>query len=163
MKKSSDVIFNFDAFEVTFLARYLHRLRVLISQQSDEVFAQHNVTVPSHCASLMLLLHEHEEMPITVIANALGYSHQLILQRLGILEKAGCIRRFEDPEDRRRRLVRLTRLGMREAEKIEIALKVINVGLRSVMDDVGGNLQDAAQRAEAGLMAKSISLRAERT
>lgn len=159
MARRGDLQFDFEQYGMTFLAGQLHRLRVLISSQSDAIFEESGISVPSHCASLMLLLEQHDEAPVMSIADALGYSHQLITQRLSILEKHGFLRKFQDSVDRRRSVVTLTTHGRKEAKKIHNALRIVDAGLRNVTAETSVDLQHSVDEVSELLGEQSLSVR----
>lgn len=159
MNKNDEYSFDFNDYGMTFLARYLHRLRVAISEQSDEVFESAGLTVPSHCSSLLLLLEQHGRAPITRLADALGYSHQLVNQRLAILQKHRFIRRSKDPNDRRRTLVVLTKRGLEEAAKAKVALRRIDRGLQHLIDEIDVDLKRLLEAARVSLDENRIAER----
>lgn len=156
LKNRSDTEFDFDSYGMTFLARHLHRLRVVISDQSDEIFEDAGIIVPSHCSSLVLLLEEQKEVAIVKIANALGYSHQLVNQRVAILEELACVQKVQDPGDRRRSLVQLTRKGRSEAKKMRAALQRIDAGIQDVLSDLDVDLPTRLVDLRASLLSRSL-------
>lgn len=141
-----DTTFDFDTFGATFLARDLHRLRVLISDQSDRVFEASGVDFPSHCASVVLYLERADEASVMTLAAVLGYSHQLVMQRLNILTRRELVRRYKDPGDRRRTLVSLTKKGRAQARKLGQVLQRIDEGLSAALSDVDPDLQGKVRR-----------------
>jgi len=159
MATNTALKFNFDAYGMTFFARHLHRLRVVISDQSDTIFEQAGITVPAHCASVMLLLAEHEETPVMKLADALGYSHQLLIQRITLLEKHGCVRKYKDPSDRRKSLVSLSKRGRNEVRKVQEALPIIDAGIRDVLSGDDGDLQQKIRDVRLALLKSPLSER----
>lgn len=147
-----DTSFDFDTFGVAFLARDLHRLRVLISEQSDRVFAASGVEFPSHCSSVVQYLAQEDEAAVMTMAAALGYSHQLVMQRLNILSKRELVRRYKDPDDQRRTLVSLTRKGRSAARKLSKVLQRIDLSLSSALADVDTELQEKVRRLRGSLL-----------
>jgi len=159
MAKNTDLQFDFDAFGKTFLAGHLHRLRTLISAQSDAVFEQFDIVFPSHCASLMLLIEEHKCAPVMAIAESLGYSHQLINQRISILEKAGCLQKSRDPNDRRKSIISLTRRGRLQAKKVREALSAIDAGIKSLCTEISIDLLLTMKEARQLLLSRPLLAR----
>lgn len=151
--------FNFDDYGLTFLARHLHRLRVVISEQSDAIFAQEDISVPSHCSSLIVFLHEHGEISVMKIANALGYSHQLVMQRIALLQMQNLVSKRRDPTDRRRSLISLNSTGQLEAKRVLTALPIIDAGIASVLSEVESRLQDELPYIREALLQRSLSER----
>lgn len=160
MNKKAAAEFDFDSYGMGFLARHLHRLRVIISEQSDEVFVEMGVSVPSHCASLMLFLDECGGAPVMKTAEALGYSHQLVNQRIGILEKHECAAKYIDPDDRRRSLVRLTAAGRKQTRLVRKAMPLIDIGLRDALAPHDKKMQQHLIDVRESLLDSSLRIRA---
>lgn len=160
MAKKSDLKFDFEDYGMTFFARDLHRLRIVISEQSDDIFDEAGASIPSHCASLILILDDYDEAPVMKLAAALGYSHQLLNQRIKILEKNGCVRKHLDPNDRRRTLVSLTKHGRSEAAKVRNALPIIDAGIRNAVLKHNADIQQTVKNVRLALLASSLSDRA---
>ena len=144
-------MFDFDQFGSAFVDMRLHRLRVLITEQSDALFAESGLKAPSSCVSVLLFLKAHKQASIVQISDRLGYSHQLIAHRLKLLDNLGLTAKFADMKDRRRALIKLTAAGLNEASKIERLLPEIakvfdelsaefSVNLSEVLDSIRGEL-----------------------
>ena len=133
-------MFDYDRYGNAFVDRRLHKLRVLITEQSDEVFVERGITAPSACVSVILFLQDKGNGSIAQIAEALGYSHQLINHRLQQLEKAGFTTRFADPRDKRKWRIKLTTRGLREAERVEEALPLIARAFDDLFSDLDVDL-----------------------
>jgi len=153
--------FNFDEYGTAFFDAHLHRLRVLISAQCDEIFKAHDIKVPSMSASMVLFLENSTGEPVGVIADALDYSHQLINKRIAILERLGCLRRRQDKVDKRRSIVVLTKRGKAEAKKVREALRIIDLGIEDAFTEANMDLQRSVQNMQQYLLARSLSVRGE--
>ena len=156
MTSEPDLKFDFEDYGMAFFARDLHQLRVVISEQSDSVFEAAGTGIPSHCASLILILDKYDEAPVMKLAAALGYSHQLLNQRITILEKSGCVRKHQDPNDRRRTLVSLSKHGQSEAAKVRNALPVIDAGIKDVVSEYNNDVQQIVKDVRLALLASSL-------
>lgn len=139
--------FRYERHGSVFLARRLHKLRELITDQSDEVFIHEGITAPSHCVSVLLYLNQTRNCSISKIADKLGYSHQLINYRLTQLTDLGFVERIQDDRDRRRRLMSLTKKGRSEVHKIETALPKIAATFDHLFEDIGVELNEALSLA----------------
>lgn len=143
-----------------FLAMYLHRLRRLVSMQCDVLFDEYGIRAPSHATSVFLYLLERRRASITELADALNYSHQLMNQRLGVLEDLGLIERLPDPKDGRKVLFRLTRRGSAEANRIAKVIPIAAAAIEDLFAEMGVNLREKADLACQLLAEKSILYRA---
>ena len=151
--------FDYDRFGSAFVDMRLHRLRVLITEQSDELFRERGIEASSAAASVLLLLLERQHASITQIADALGYSHQLINHRLKQLESLGQITRITDTRDRRKWLVKLTAKGRTEAQKVAETLPLIASAFDALFERAGVNLSSALEEARAELAATPLTTR----
>ena len=143
--------FDYDQYGSAFIDMRLHRLRVLITAQLDEFFAEAGVAIPSPCVSVVLFLAQRRKASISSIAETLGYSHQLITQRLLQLEELKCIHRLEDPRDRRKRLIALTAKGRRQATLLQETLPRAAEAFDALFDDLKINLPAAVKDIEKAL------------
>ena len=144
-------MFDYRNFGSAFVDMRLHRLRVLITEQSDELFAEKGLKAPSACVSVLLFLKDQKQASIVQISDSLGYSHQLIAHRLKLLDNLGLTAKFADLKDRRRALIKLTADGLNEADQIERLLPDIAhvldelsaafaINLSEVLDSIRGEL-----------------------
>lgn len=151
--------FDFQRYGSAFLDKYLHGLRVLITDQSDRLFEFHDIRAPSPCISVVLFLDERRRANITQIASALGYSHQLINQRLSQLERLKLVRRYRDVKDRRKSLLTLTPAGKAEAEKMRSLLPRIAEAFDALFVEENANLPTAISSVSSALEEKSLAER----
>ena len=143
-----------------FLAMYLHRLRRLVSAQCDVLFDQHGIRAPSQGTSVFLYLSERKRASITELATALDYSHQLMNQRLALLEELGYVERQSDPADGRKVLFRLTRSGSVEARRIARVIPIAAAALNDLFEELGVNLREQVENAGRLLEQRTVLQRA---
>lgn len=97
---------------------------------------------------------------ITEIATALHVTHAHVHQVAAQLIKLGIIEQFEDPTDRRRRLLRLSRHG---AERVAQAMPVwnaIRLAQEQIIAESGTDILAIIERLENAVQEKSIFDRA---
>jgi DNA-binding MarR family transcriptional regulator len=152
-------MFDYDEYGNAFVDMRLHRLRVLITEQCDDLFLERGISAPSAAVSVLLFLSQKGHANITQIANALSYSHQLINHRLGQLEKAGFIQRFADVRDKRRWLIKLTAIGRKEARKIDQALPEIAHAFDDLFEKLGVDLSRTLNEIHKSLSRETLSER----
>ncbi|SFQ06529.1 MarR family winged helix-turn-helix transcriptional regulator [Tranquillimonas alkanivorans] len=87
------------------------------------------------------------------VAALIGYDRATIGGVIERLEKRGLVRREVNRQDRRARLVRLTR----EGERVVAALRPV---VRDLQDDILANLDPEERAAVNALMAKSLAFEA---
>lgn len=154
-------MFDFNTHKNAFVDSRLHKLRVLITEQSDELFLQVGIQVSSSCISILLYLLKESQRNIAQIANALGYSHQLIAHRLKSLEKNDFVKRSVDCRDRRKLLISLTADGEEEAKKISEILPVISTVFENIFRDLDLNFVEELANLQAQLQEKSLGERSK--
>ncbi len=151
--------FSFEEYGNAFLAVHLHRLRELVSAQCDKLYKDGGSKIPSHCTSLLLILPGNSNLSVMQLAAHLDYSHQLINQRVGILENLNLIERLPDSDDKRRKIIRLTPAGKREARKVRKLLEDIRYAIDQLVTELDVDLLPKLQQAEHALQSNPIYLR----
>lgn len=130
---------------------HLHRLRRLLTIQTDQLFEKHGVLLPSSCVSIMLYLYEHQHASITELSEQLDYSHQLINQRLGILLSIDLVAKNADPRDRRRSRITLTRRGKNQARKLLELMPVTADAFATLIGETGTDLVEILTQTRKSL------------
>jgi len=148
--------FDFDAYGSAFFTMRLHRLRVLLTEQCDIAFLKQGVVSPSPCTSVVLFLAERGGASIAQISRATGYSHQLVNQRLALLEELGLSQRLADPHDKRKCTMELTRRGKADAKKLIAALESLARAFDELFDDLGVDVGAVLDKAHAQLSADPL-------
>jgi len=123
-----------DSLGPAFLA---HRLRRLSDRMVDQVGAalvREGLSVPARSISTLLLLRERGPLGPVEIGKELRFSHPLMVRSLRTLEALGLVEAIPDEADQRRRRVRLTAEGHREANAgIAIAAEIARqLSLRAI-------------------------------
>lgn len=148
--------FEYDKYGSAFLDMRLHKLRIQITDQMDFAFETHGIDIPSTCISLVLYLLERPTASIAQLAEGTNYSHQLINQRLTQLEALSFSKRVPDTRDRRRMLITLTPVGIKQARKLENFLTITSDVFDDIFEEIGIDLQAAVTAARAAISTRSI-------
>jgi DNA-binding MarR family transcriptional regulator len=154
--------FDFEKYGSAFLAMRLHRLRVLITDQSEELFEHFGLVAPSSCVSTILFLKERKSASIAQIAKATEYSHQLTSQRLLQLEELGLADRQAHERDGRRVLIALTPAGKKQAARIEEFLVLASKLMDGLFEELGCDLDLVLIHATENLTMNSLRKRASK-
>lgn len=152
--------FDFDKYGSAFLAVKLHKLRTLISAQCEDIFAEHDIAVPSSCVSIVLVLKQKKTASISQIAASTTYSHQLVSQHLAKLEALNLVKRTTDKRDNRRLMISLTDAGIPEAEKLDAVLHKLSQIFDALFTELDCDLQRYLISATMMLQTKPLSDRA---
>lgn len=148
-----------------FLAHRLRRIQELILEGTGEALAEAGFKGPPRSVSTLLLLSEQGPMGVTEIGQRLRLSHPLIIKLSRALAAAGLVRSEVDPDDSRRRLIRLTEAGKAQAALVEAFLSRIGSAFEAMFAEGGHDLLAAAaafeQAAERRPVAGRIAAAAE--
>lgn len=139
-----------------------HRLRRITEQFLDDYGAwlpDVGVDVPPRSLSLLLLLHRNESLGVMEVAARLRLSHPLIIRLVRDLEGEGFVQTTEDPEDARRRVIRLTARGERQVTAIKKATTVMAAAYRELSDEIGVDLLEVVERIEAANSSRAFQVR----
>lgn len=143
-----------------FLAHAANRLDTLICAQTESMLADAGAATPARSVSAMIYLNRRGPASSADIAAADGQSHQLVSSRIAPLEELGLIARGVDPNDRRRKLLKLTAKGKSDAKIVEGVCKTIARAMESLQGEMGVDLFAAIEEAERNLTRRTISERA---
>ncbi|GAM97722.1 hypothetical protein U91I_01349 [alpha proteobacterium U9-1i] len=127
-----------------------------MTEQCDRAFAAFGVEIPSPCSSVALFLAERGEASIAEIARATGYSHQLISQRLALLESLSFCERIGSATDKRKLRVQLSRKGRAQVKKLEQALARLSDAVEGLNAEIGVDLGAAASAMQRALDASPL-------
>ena len=129
-----------------FLAHLLRRISDRMVADAGAFEAELGILAPPRTASTMLLLRLHGPQTVTGIADQLRQSHPLVISWIKQLRALGFVTRSTDPKDRRRTVVRLTKAGEEEADRMAAASPLIGKAYDAVMAEADAQLFDALWR-----------------
>ncbi|MEH6410453.1 MAG: MarR family transcriptional regulator [Hyphomonas sp.] len=135
-----------------FIAFQLERLTELIVTQGNDMLDAAGITFPSRAVSTVLYIGEHQPTSTADIARALGQAHQVATQRVDILIRLGIVERVDDPDDGRRKLLRLTRQGKNQFQILTLRLAKAGQAFEALFDEIGCDLPAVIQRATDSLL-----------
>ena len=134
-----------------FIANQLERLADLIVLQGNEMLDASGIEFPSRTVSSVLFVGENEPASTADIARALGQPHQLATQRVDLLIQLGIFERISDPDDARRKLLRLTPKGRDQFQILSDRLEKAGQAFSALFAEIGCDVPAATQRAVAAL------------
>jgi DNA-binding MarR family transcriptional regulator len=138
------------------------QLATAIYEQMDGFLASQGVKLPGYTTSIVQTLYHAGPQSISDLATRLQLSHQLASQRVQWLVRAGFAVVASGADDRRIRIVKLTRAGRAEAEKLQKFLPMIEAAYGDLFEEIGLDLHDAVVRASAALADRPLAPRFER-
>jgi DNA-binding MarR family transcriptional regulator len=142
-----------------FVANQLERLVEVMVTQGNEMLDAAGIRFPSRAVSTVLFVGENEPTTTADIARALGQPHQLATQRVDLLTGMGIIERISDPDDARRKLLRLTSEGRDQFTVLTGRLEKAGQAFEALFVEIGCDLPDVSHRAADALHKTSLLTR----
>lgn len=139
-----------------FVANLLDRLVGQIVEQGEDLLADAGIVFPSRAVSSVLLIGERGAISTADIAKALSQPHQLVTQRIDLLIKLEVIERTDDPEDGRRKLLKLSSIGLDQYDRLRRRLTEASEAFASLFVEIECDLSAIAMRAMSALDRRSI-------
>lgn len=130
-----------------------------IELQISESLQLSGCKIPATTTGIVLLLFGTDDVSLADIAKRLKYSHQLATKRVGLLESEGYVRIESDPNDGRRRQVKLTKNGMRQGKKLVEYLGGLERAFNDVFDDIGMDALEVVLGVDAALSGQTLAAR----
>ncbi|WP_203291944.1 MarR family winged helix-turn-helix transcriptional regulator [Maricaulis parjimensis] len=116
------------------------------------------IRAPLRAFSFISLL-SRADLTVTEIAPRLGVTHAGVIKTEKTLEKLGFVERGQNPDDARRKPLRLTDAGREEAERIAVYMDRACAVYREMFAETGMDLFAAARAFEEALDRKGFDAR----
>ncbi len=142
-----------------FIARQLESVVEVIVQQGEAILDDAGVEFPSRAVSAVLLIGERGSVSAADIADALGQPHQLVSQRIELLIESGVVDRVADPNDGRRKILRLTDKGVQQHERLEARLDEADRVFAALFEEIECDLSAVCRRTLLALNESSLLTR----
>lgn len=149
------------ALSGAFLAKQLTRLADVISVQGDELLREAGIIIPARAVSCILLVGDEEHVSVADIAKALDRPHQLATQHIEASIDLGLLKRLNDPNDGRRKIVVLTAKGKVQYRRLRLRLREIEQAFLGLFAEIDCDLSAIAEKARLALGEKSLLKRIE--
>ena len=130
-----------------FLSNTLLRLVDLIALQGDDLLHDAGIVIPSRAVACTLFIGDKGRVSLADAAKALDEPHQLTTQRIEALMKLGLLKSMSDPEDGRRKLIKLTRKGKDQYQRLKIRLAEIEQAFLGLYAEIGCDLPIILEQA----------------
>ena len=117
------------------------------------------LSFPSRANSTVLYISEHNGASTADIMRELHQPHQLVAQRIDLLMELGVVERLDDPNDKRRKILRLTRKGKKEAALLRNAMKDAIRAFERLFDEIDVEMDEAVRSMTKALADASIGER----
>lgn len=129
----------------------VRRLAQRMAAAGDAYMRQIGVTTPATSTAILTYIARRDRVTIADIAQALGYTHQAVAKAVGGLERSGLVRSSATADDRRKRLLSLTRRGRQDADRIEAVAARAALVFSDVFDEIGVDVFKALRALETAL------------
>jgi DNA-binding MarR family transcriptional regulator/GNAT superfamily N-acetyltransferase len=133
------------------------RLRALSDQlfeQGDRVYAEQGFPMKARWFPVLATLRSGEALPVTAIAQRTRLSHPYVIALVRKLAGEGLVEDERDPQDERRRLIRLTAEGRDRVARLAPVWDCLREVASESVARSGADLLDALQRFEAEVTAR---------
>ncbi|MHA7873318.1 MAG: MarR family transcriptional regulator [Hyphococcus sp.] len=117
-----------------------------MSEQSGELFIEDGIPLAPQSASCLLFIAEHGDVSAANIAAALNLPHQVVAQRLTAMLDLKLIMRRPDPQDGRRKIIRLTPRGRKQFERLKAILREADAVFDQLNAELGIDFSELALR-----------------
>ncbi len=115
--------------------------------------------LPSRVASLLVYLKNNGPSNISDLAAAISTSHQLVSQRIEVLNEERLVAKLIDPDDQRRTLIKLNANGQRVASELEEICQVGEAAYKQLFEEIGSDVFESVVKACHALEERSLDLR----
>jgi len=140
----------------------LRRLSERIDRDANQVYADLGIRFEQRWMGVLDLLDRRGAMSVKSLATELRISHPSVSQTRASLLAASLVIEDEDPEDGRRRILRLGAKGRELVERLRPVWSALEAA-GEALDREAGDLVEALARLEAALDRRSIAGRVAET
>ncbi|MDE6778008.1 MAG: bifunctional helix-turn-helix transcriptional regulator/GNAT family N-acetyltransferase [Alistipes sp.] len=153
-----------DFFERTGIVAVGSRLRMLTDRITDDasrIYGLYGVELRPKWFPVFRVLQHGRTASVTAIAREIGHSHPSVSTILREMTAAGLVERSDDPDDRRRRAVRLTDKALAMSDRLDRQCADVAEAVGEVSREAAADLWLALAEWERALDAKSLFERVE--
>ena len=133
------------------LGSRLKRLSERLAQGVASIYAQQNLPFEPRWFPVFRLLGMHGQTAITDIASAIDVTHPAVNQVAGEMLAANLIVQVVDPDDKRRRLLSLSKKGRQLYEELDATWRALLISISDAIDESGHDLLKALTALEGTL------------
>lgn len=117
------------------LGSYLRKISERMLLEIAAIYKAENIDFEPGWFHTLFLLSQREKMSITELANTLQVSHPSIIQVIKALESKQIVETDIDPEDRRKRLIRLSNKGISLVRKVKPIWENIRLKTKELLNE----------------------------
>lgn len=146
---------------LSYLAHLLRRVSDELVAGVEIWSAGSGLQSPTRTRSTLMALSAHGTLSITEIAALIRQTHPAVINWARLLSEAGMVVQERDANDGRRTLIRLTRQGQEEVERLRKADNTIAAAYRDLMKEADADIFESLWRIEEACRHKSVQQRLE--
>ncbi len=138
------------------LGSRLKRLSDRFMQDVSKIYKSQKISFEPRWFALTNYLYNYGGSSILDLASSIGFSHPAVVQFVNQMEKEKLVEEFDDGNDRRKRMVRLTEKGKSLFESLQPLLKEIEDSVKEIIQATGYDLLHVIESVENALDEKDI-------
>lgn len=139
----------------------LKRLSERLSQEVGAIYKESNVEFEPRWFPVFRLLGSRGEASIVDIANAIEVTHPAVNQIAAELLDAGLIVQLQDKNDKRRRLLSLSKKGKKIYDELQHTWRLLSMSIGQTLEDSESDLLKAIRSFEDALDRAGLAARVE--
>lgn len=159
MTTTTDIISSLGPLGLTLRLR---RLADRLTEDGRHLYEGLNVGLEPHWYALLTLLQTHQALSVTQAASELRLSHPSVVATSRKLERAGLLVTEADPEDRRRRVLRLSESAEEQMPDFQRIWRAFGHALTELIEATDIDLLAALDAIEAQLDERALDVRVRR-
>lgn len=141
----------------------MKRLYDMFARDVLKIYKEHNLDFEARYFILFYLISKRKEISIMDIASELSLTHPGVIKLAKELEKKGYIESVKSAEDNRKRLLRLSKKGLKALPEFEIVWNKIYKVNKAIFAKQHHHLLKAIEETEALLEEESLYKRFKKT
>ena len=146
----------FDQLGALALASRIRRLLGRLLADGEKVYRSRNIDFAISWFPIFHILAKRSPLTITEIAGALGMAHPSVIEVTDEMIKKGFVGSKRSREDKRRRLLTLTRKGEKTIATLEPIWKAFEQAGSQICAESGNNFMESIQKIEQALDRRSM-------
>jgi DNA-binding MarR family transcriptional regulator len=131
---------NSEIIRTAYLGKFAQNLILETLNQEKEIYENYGIIFPVRASSTVEMIKRKPGISLSEIARALGFTHQLVAQRIKILSNMSLIEKRSDTDDRRRYGYFLTPAGQKQARLLQSCIEDISQVYSDLYEEIDCDL-----------------------
>lgn len=144
-----------------FFGLKLKKTGELISSQIVQILSKQSIEFETRAIYLLMVLKEKKQASIKEISGILGMTHPAVVQMANSLRKHGIIIQDKLESDKRLTLLKLTDKGLKELERLEPTIKIIENIIKNITDEIDANLKYSLNKLNDSIKSNTLGRKVE--